>query len=124
MSRCRLVSSGVRVGLVLAPLAFLLRGPLTAAEVPLRILVGHSDLVASVAFSPDGKTLASGSKDKTITLWEVPNSVGGAATPRSPVGHTAFVSSVAFSPDDRSLALASGAETILVWNVGEVTRPD
>jgi len=37
----------------------------------LRTLVGHMGSVMSVAFSPDGKTLASGSRDKTIKLWEV-----------------------------------------------------
>ena len=37
----------------------------------LRTLTGHSDIVFSVAYSPDGRYLASGSRDKTIKIWQV-----------------------------------------------------
>jgi WD40 repeat protein/energy-coupling factor transporter ATP-binding protein EcfA2/Tfp pilus assembly protein PilN len=80
-------------------------------------LYGHSDSVESVAFSPDGKTLASGSYDKTVRLWEV-------AT-RQPlgqplVGHSDSVSSLAFSPDGKTLASGSWDKTMRLWDV--VTR--
>ena len=52
--------------------ALLASSPLSALEAKLRAtLKGHDLLVSSVAFSPDGKTLASGSWDTTIKLWEV-----------------------------------------------------
>ena len=70
-------------------------------------------LVTSVAFSPDGKTLVSGSWDKTIRLWD-------AATGKplgEPIrGHEGSVSSVAFSPDGKTLASGSDDSTIRLWD--------
>lgn len=79
----------------------------------LRILKGHSSDVRSVAFSPDGKTLASGSHDKTIKLWRVST---GELLHTFP-GHTDNVTSVAFSPDGRTLASASDDKTIKLWHL-------
>ena len=62
--------------------------------------VGHELFVWSVAFSPDGTRLASGSGDETVRLWDVETGEE-IATLR---GHEHFVYSVAFSPDGTRLA--------------------
>src|SRR5262249_53240542 len=76
-------------------------------------LKGHKNAVSSVAFSPDGKTLASGSGDKTIKLWDVATGKEMASLK----GHTGYVFSVAFSPDGKTLASASGDKTVKLWDV-------
>jgi len=77
----------------------------------LRILTGHTSYVLSVAFSPDGLTLASGSHDNTIKLWEVPTG----RLLRTLTEHTNYVSSVAFSPYGLTLASGSIDKTIKLW---------
>ena len=77
----------------------------------LRTLTGHTDYVTSVAFSPDGQTLASGSWDHTIKLW---NLTTGQEV-RTLTGHTDIVRSVAFSPDGQTLASGSDDHTIKIW---------
>jgi len=74
-------------------------------------LSGHRELVVSVAWSPDGKSLATASADRTAKVWDV-------ATGRELLtlaGHTDFVRSVAWSPDGRRLATVSADRTARVW---------
>ncbi|MFE5492971.1 WD40 repeat domain-containing protein [Streptomyces virginiae] len=66
----------------------------------------------SVAFSPDGQTIAAAADDKTVWLWDV-----ATRTARAPLtGHTDTVTSVAFSPDGHTLASGSGDTTVRLWN--------
>ncbi|MHC5716636.1 MAG: AAA-like domain-containing protein [Nostoc sp.] len=75
-------------------------------------LEGHSNSVISVVFSPDGKTLASASWDKTIKLWN--RDTGKVISTLT--GHSDTVNSVVFSPDGKTLASASWDNTIKLWN--------
>ncbi|MFN6274728.1 MAG: NACHT and WD repeat domain-containing protein, partial [Microcystis sp.] len=76
-------------------------------------LVGHNDGVWSVSFSPDGKTLATGSEDKTIKLWNVETG----EEIRTLKGHNGHVYSASFSSDGKTLASGSEDTTIKLWNL-------
>ena len=69
---------------------------------PVTELAGHERQVYGISFSPDGKSLATGSSDKTLRLWNI--ETGHSATWR---GHTSDVYRGAFSPDGRHFATAS-----------------
>ena len=75
-------------------------------------LKGHTELVTSVAYSPDGSTLTSGSDDWTIRLWNVENR----KHIKTLEGHTGPVNSVAYSPNGKTLASGSD-DGIRLWNV-------
>jgi serine/threonine protein kinase len=73
---------------------------------------GHTDKVRSVAFSPNGKWLASGSWDRTLKVWD--SQTGQAILTLK--GHTERIWSVAFSPDGKWLASGSQDRTLKVWD--------
>jgi WD40 repeat protein len=86
---------------------------------------GHSVPVLCVAFSPDGRMLASGDIDGRVCLWDLEHKAGGFLSPRPLTGDDRPVWAVAFSPDGRLLACSSIGGTIRLWNVatGEVQEP-
>ena len=107
------------VSLLICVAVFLLSLPVIGQhmEVPAplpRTLAGHTSVVASVTFSPDGKMLASGSTDSTIRLWDV--TTGENLSTFS--GHGLIgAMSISFSPDGKVLASGSGDRVVRLWGV-------
>ena len=74
---------------------------------------GHSDWVRSLAWSPDGQILASGSRDTTIQLWDT----ASGRLYHTFSSHSDEVYGLAWSPDGQKLASGSGDATVRLWNV-------
>ncbi|MBN1874429.1 MAG: hypothetical protein JXA33_09370 [Anaerolineae bacterium] len=78
---------------------------------PLR---GHTNYVTTIAFSPDGRTVATGGWDQTVILWDTVTQ-----QPINPplTGHNGYISSLVFNADGSTLASGSRDTTIILWNV-------
>jgi len=89
--------------------------PLDNMWVPIKqyTLTGHTDRVSSVAFSPDGSTLASGSLNGEIILWDPKKG----EMLHTLAGHTTGINSVTFSPDGSTLASGAWDTEIILWDV-------
>ena len=74
----------------------------------------HSDTIHSIAFSPDGTTIVSGSEDKTVRLWDIRT---GKPIGQALKGHSDSVTSVTFSPNGKTIASASRDKTIRLWDI-------
>ena len=77
-----------------------------------RTLEGHSDFVRSVALSSDGTRIVSGSKDKTVRVWDAQSG----KCLRTLEGHSHQVKSVALSADGTRIVSGSWDETVRVWD--------
>ncbi|HMG86467.1 MAG TPA: caspase family protein [Terracidiphilus sp.] len=85
---------------------------LFAADAHLYVQLGHSAPVGAIAFTPDGRFMATGSGDQTALLWDTATGM----ELRRITGHSNGVSSVAFSPDGRTLLTGSIDSTARLWD--------
>jgi WD40 repeat protein len=108
--RCFYGIRGVVTWLLLGCLSFGIK----AQDRPMLVVqTGHTSVVTSIAFSPNGKTVVSGSEDITLRLWDV----GSGREVKTIKGHTNSVTSIAYSPDGKTLISGSSDNTLRLWDV-------
>jgi len=110
-SRLKLASIPAVVVCILAACVGPASGEIVVTE-PIRTFTGHTNVLYSVAFSPDGKFALTGSHDTTAKLWDV--STGTCI--RTFTGHSHIVLSVAFSPDGTRVLTGSHDNTAKLWD--------
>ena len=86
---------------------------------PIHTFEGHSYQVNSLAFSPNGELLVSGSRDQKVRIWRIEDGV----LLYTLEGHTDNVNSVAFSPDGSTIASGSDDGTVILWGLTRAHRP-
>jgi WD40 repeat protein len=75
----------------------------------------NASAVLSIAYSPDGRRIVSGSSDNTVRIWDVES---GEAVGEPLRGHTGSLRSVAYSPDNQHVVSGSDDATIRIWDAG------
>ncbi len=87
---------------------------------PDKILKKHSDLITCCAFSSDGQTIVTASRDKTLIVWNSESGVGYTTL----TGHTDRVICCAFSPNDQYILSGSADGTLKIWDITNVDFDD
>lgn len=109
----RRIGGMVGASILVASVLFMGQQPTGTLLNPPQVLRGHTGIVGSVAFSPDGKWIASASVDRTGRLWNVSTGEAGPVLQ----GDTDEVYAVAFAPGGRQLASAGYDHKVIVWDL-------
>ena len=99
--------------LLVIPLAMLLVLPGCVKQEPVKTFQGHDENVNAVALSPDGKTFASGSSDRSILVWDIDT---GKIMKRLQL-HKSRVNFLRYYPDGKHLLSAAGDSRMYLWDI-------